>query len=366
MAFHFIIRICNHEGDHQQLRPTTTVFRLAKDYFLDVSFFERLIRNGMKPCVLALQHRMRPEVARLIVPAIYPSLENHPSVLEYPDILGIESNVFFLSHTEMEVADGEGKSHLNPYEADVALALARHLIMQGYSPGQITILTTYSGQLLHMRKLRKQQSSLLPVRISVVDNFQGEENDIIILSLVRSNPDESIGFLRIENRICVALSRAKKGFYMIGNMDNLQGKSKLWDKISRILTDHNQLGSHLSLHCDVHRVSTPVRHVTEFPPEGGCKEKCLVKMLCGHVCPMLCHARDRDHDEFKCMEKCTRRCPEGHSCVKRCSDTCLCRVKVIKALLCQHQQEVECNKKPADVYCLTKMLKVNCEGRNSS
>ena len=212
----------------------------------------------MEPCVLALQHRMRPEVAQLIVPAIYPKLENHPSVLNYPNIRGMKSNVFFLAHNQPEVSDSEGKSHLNPYEADICLALARHLIMQGYLPEQITILTTYSGQLLHLRKERKKQNCLHPVRISVVNNFQGEENDIIILSLVRSNEDENIGFLRIENRICVALSRAKMGFYMIGNMDNLQGKSKLWDKISCILDENGQLGSHLPLNCDIHQVVTEV------------------------------------------------------------------------------------------------------------
>ena len=140
----------------------------------------------MEPCVLGVQHRMRPEVARLIVPAIYPSLKNHPSVLQYPDVRGMVSNVFFLTHTQLEKADHEGKSKANPYEADIALALARHLMMQGYSASQITILTTYSGQLLHFRKLRRMQTSLQAVRISVVDNFQGEENDIIILSLVRT------------------------------------------------------------------------------------------------------------------------------------------------------------------------------------
>ena len=54
------------------------------------------------------------------------------------------------------------------------------------------------------------------VKITVVDNFQGEENDIILLSLVRSNREARIGFLKIENRVCVALSRAKMGFYIIG------------------------------------------------------------------------------------------------------------------------------------------------------
>ena len=201
---------------------------------------------------------MRPEIARLIVPSIYPTLENHASVLEYPGVRGMASNIFFLTHTEEEIGDHEGKSHLNPYEAELSLALARHLIMQGYSPKQITILTTYSGQLLHFFKIRRNHSAVQSVRISVVDNFQGEENDIIILSLVRSNVDENIGFLRIENRICVALSRAKHGFYMIGNMQNLQGKSKLWKGISQILECDGQLGPDIGLRCDIHDVEIKV------------------------------------------------------------------------------------------------------------
>jgi superfamily I DNA and/or RNA helicase len=76
---------------------------------------------------------------------------------------------------------------------------------------------------------------------------------------VRSNVDENIGFLRIENRICVALSRAKHGFYMIGNMQNLQGKSKLWNGISRILDNDGQIGADFGLKCDVHGVVTKVR-----------------------------------------------------------------------------------------------------------
>ena len=57
------------------------------------------------------------------------------------------------------------------------------------------------------------------MRISSVDNYKGEENDIILLSLVRSNKQYSIGFLKNFNRVCVAFSRAKLGFYIIGNLD---------------------------------------------------------------------------------------------------------------------------------------------------
>lgn len=243
------------QGDHQQLRPPTTVFKLAKDYHLDVSLFERLIKNGMEPCVLEVQHRMRPEVARLIVPSIYPCLKNHESVLKYANVPGMAENVFFLTHTYLEKgdkSDQESRSHLNPYEAEMALALTRHLLLQGFEPTQITILTTYSGQFLYFRKLRKSHAILQGVRISVVDNFQGEENDIIILSLVRSNEEANVGFLKTENRICVALSRAKQGFYLLGNMGNLEHKSQLWRKISKTLISHGQIGSEFVLQCEVH------------------------------------------------------------------------------------------------------------------
>ncbi|KAI9558322.1 hypothetical protein GHT06_015075 [Daphnia sinensis] len=346
-------------GDHQQLRPPVTVHRLAKDFSLDVSLFERLIKNGMEPSVLGVQHRMRPEIARLIVPAIYPTLENHSSVLEYPTIRGLTSNIFFLTHTELEIGDHEGKSHLNPYEAQLSLTLARHLIMQGYAPKQITILTTYSGQLLHFFKIRREQPAVQSVRISVVDNFQGEENDIIILSLVRSNEDENIGFLRIENRICVALSRAKQGFYMIGNMQNLQGKSKLWNGISKLLESNDQLGPDFCLKCDSHDVITRARQVADFPPEGGCMGKCATTMACGHICPKICHTNDREHAEFKCNENCTRFCPVGHPCPKKCFVDCKpCMVRVTKQLPCTHEQTVLCYKDPAEEFCQTPVWKI--------
>lgn len=104
-------------GDHQQLRPSTNVYELARDYHLDVSLFERLILNGLRACVLSVQHRMRPEVARLIVPSIYPHLENHKSVLEYPEIRGVNDSVFFLEHSEREVgdsSDADSRSRVNP------------------------------------------------------------------------------------------------------------------------------------------------------------------------------------------------------------------------------------------------------------
>lgn len=215
----------------------------------------------MAYCRLDVQHRMRPEVVRLIVPFIYKGLRNSDSVNYYPVVKGITRNVFFLTHNKKEKIDQTGKSYLNAHEADLAFALTRHFIKQGYKTDQITILTTYSGQLNHFnrKRLLKNHEFIEGVRIATVDSFQGEENDIIILSLVRNNEAGTIGFLKIENRICVALSRAKQGFYLLGNMDALKIKSKLWKNIANILRVNEELGSQFLLKCEVHSTIAKVR-----------------------------------------------------------------------------------------------------------
>ena len=88
----------------------------------------------------------------------------------------------------------------------------------------------YTGQLIQLKK-EMPREFFRGVRICAVDNFQGEENDIILLSLVRSNEEGKIGFLSTSNRVCVALSRAKKGFYCIGNIGLMCDKEKLWKDI---------------------------------------------------------------------------------------------------------------------------------------
>lgn len=77
----------------------------------------------------------------------------------------------------------------------------------------------------------------------MVDKYQGEENDIILLSLVRSNADGKIGFLSIKNRVCVALSRARKGLFIVGNMDCLTKESELWKNIKEILLQNDAIGN---------------------------------------------------------------------------------------------------------------------------
>jgi helicase required for RNAi-mediated heterochromatin assembly 1 len=85
-------------------------------------------------------------------------------------------------------------------------------------------------------------AQLSNVQVTVVDNFQGEENKIILLSLVRSNAEERIGFLATENRVCVALSRARDGFFIVGNMDILAARNPLWVAVKESLEKQDAIG----------------------------------------------------------------------------------------------------------------------------
>ena len=167
-------------GDHKQLRPNPNEYYLARDYNLDVSLFERLIIAGIPHETLQIQHRMRPEIAGLVCPFIYPTLLNHESVLKYEDIHGITTNLYFFDHQYPEAEISDLKSHSNVEEAKLVVGLCDYFLKQGYSPSQITVLTTYTGQLLKLRPLMPRDK-FEGVRVTVVDNFQGEENDIIMI-----------------------------------------------------------------------------------------------------------------------------------------------------------------------------------------
>ncbi|XP_025119095.2 NFX1-type zinc finger-containing protein 1 isoform X2 [Bubalus bubalis] len=301
------------------------------------------------------QHRMRPEIARLLTPHIYQDLENHPSVLKYEKIKGVSSNLFFVEHTFPEQEIQEGRSHQNQHEARFVVELCKYFLCQEYLPSQITILTTYTGQLFCLRKLMPAKT-FAGVKVHVVDKYQGEENDIILLSLVRSNQEGKVGFLQISNRICVALSRAKKGMYCIGNMQML-AKVPLWSKIIHTLRENDQIGCTLRLCCQNHPdTHTLVSKASDFQkvPEGGCSLPCEFRLGCGHVCTRACHPYDSSHKEFQCMKPCQKViCQDGHRCPLVCFQECQpCQVKVPKTILrCGHKQMVPCSVPESDFCC---------------
>ncbi|KAM4691833.1 NFX1-type zinc finger-containing protein 1 [Rhinophrynus dorsalis] len=341
-------------GDHQQLRPNANVYDLAKNFNLEVSLFERLIGSNVPFVRLNYQHRMRPEIARLLTPHIYEELANHESVLKYENIKGVSSNLFFVEHNFPEEEIQDGRSHQNKHEAQFIVELCKYFLCQEYKPSQITILTTYTGQLFCLRKLMPTKT-FSGVKVHVVDKYQGEENDIILLSLVRSNKENRVGFLKISNRICVALSRAKKGLYCVGNMGML-GKVDLWSRIILTLRQTGQIGQQLMLCCQIHSEKrTLVSKAGDFKkvPEGGCGQKCEFRLNCGHVCTRVCHPYDPEHKEYQCFKSCQKMlCENGHRCKKKCFEPCgLCMEKVEKLMpICGHLQMVPCSI-PVGTFC---------------
>lgn len=339
-------------GDHKQLQPKITCFELEK-YNLHVSLFERLAMKEYPIATLGVQHRMRPEIASIVANHIYDKLENHESVMHYDHVKGIGKDLFFIEHCQHEKDNptGDQRSHANKYEAEYVAALTRHLLKQGYSPEDITILTMYRGQLFEIKQNMKRDE-FGGVRVTAVDDFQGEENEIVIISLVRSNNDKSIGFLKVANRICVSLSRAKKGMYVIGNFAMLRDKKETkWPAILEQMEHEGNLGEGLPLCCQIHpgeKVIAKTPQDFSKSPEGGCKKLCGVRLDCGHVCKSPCHPLDREHKAlYQCHQKCMKQLPCGHNCQRRCTeciDGCApCEINVSKTLSsCGHDVRMKC------------------------
>ena len=354
-------------GDHKQLRPKPNHFELEKEYNLDVSLFQRLIENGIPHVTLTVQHRMRPDIASLIHPAIYPELQNGPRAIEHGEhkIAGVRHSLFFLHH-EFYEDPSESLSHVNIHEAEFMVALCRYLIKQEYEPSQITLLTMYRGQLLQMKK-RMKISEFKGVRVAAVDDFQGEENDIILLSLVRSNVKGNIGFLKIENRVCVALSRARKGFYVIGNFSMLRSRDDtIWPTIISVVEGKKCIGEALLLQCQNHpQEVVRAKVASDFSkcPEGGCTKPCNYRLKCGHVCTRLCHPWDHDHKKFKCQNKCEKILACLHKCKRKCYECadgcCPCDQEVDKQIpQCGHHMKMKCHGNPSTFPCSAQCLKL--------
>ncbi|KAJ7338266.1 hypothetical protein JRQ81_011010 [Phrynocephalus forsythii] len=343
-------------GDHQQLRPKPAHYTLEKKYGLGISLFERMVNNRLPHVQLLYQHRMRPEISQLLVPCFYKELHDHQAVLKYENIKGVERNVFFVQHGEEESPSADTESYSNPHEATFLVSLAKYLLKQGYGPSQINILTPYHGQVMRIRALLLQ-AEMENVSAHAVDDFQGEENDIVLLSLVRSNRQGSIGFLRDKNRLCVALSRAKKGFYCIGNLEVLSACSPLWKRMVGLLKAKDLLGEELVLMCQNHpETKTAVKDSEGFSqlPDGGCTLECQVRLECGHPCGRHCHPTDRDHRRHVCKFPCGKTlCELNHQCPRKCSMPCgPCKVPVQKVISkCGHSQTLPCHLPAAAWVC---------------
>ncbi|KAF2469321.1 uncharacterized protein BDR25DRAFT_343720 [Lindgomyces ingoldianus] len=331
-------------GDHQQLRPHCSVREFENEpYHFNLSLFERMVNNDVEYETLKRQRRMIPEIRRLLRPIYGEELKDHPSVKlsdNRPPVEGMGgNNSFFFHHQWPESRDGN-MSSTNDMEANMIVGFVDYLIFNNVSPIKITILTFYNGQRKTiLKKLRKHQNlkDLSQFNVVTVDSYQGEENDIVLLSLVRSNKRHNIGFLSVDNRVCVALSRAKRGFYIFGNAEMLACESGAWADVVDIMCGKKfkkdkpttgqelRVGFRFPLQCTQHGNKTWIKEPDDWDiVNGGCDQPCRCLLPCGHTCMLKCHPFDKSR--VNCTQKCMRRVELcGHPCAELCCDPCKCQ-----------------------------------------
>lgn len=99
--------------------------------------------------------------------------------------------------------------------------------------------------------------------------------------------------------MCVSLSRAKHGFYVIGNFKLMSDNSDLWRKIVRHAKMENLYGEGLHLYCQNHLndagIYATMPEDFKKAPEGGCMKPCEYRLPCGHTCSLVCHVIDAHH-----------------------------------------------------------------------
>ncbi|KAM3512419.1 hypothetical protein MY11210_003909 [Beauveria gryllotalpidicola] len=251
-------------GDHKQLRPKCKNYSLSVEkgsgYDLNRSMFERLVLQGYHHSTLLRQHRMHPDISLLVRFMTYPDLLDGDKTLSRPAIRGMRDRVAFVnhSHPEGDIGDrgdrfdsDQKTSKQNRFEAEMILKTVKYLGQQGYKTENMVVLTPYLGQLRLLQEMLSRENDpllndidsheliragLLTVaagkttrsrlRLSTIDNYQGEESDIVIASLTRSNNRGDIGFMKSPERLNVLLSRARDAIIMFGNMETFLASSQ--------------------------------------------------------------------------------------------------------------------------------------------
>lgn len=225
-------------GDHQQLGPVIMNKKAAKAG-LNQSLFERLVELKLVPSRLQIQYRMHPCLSEFPSNMFYEGdLQNGVTMqqrvrrdIDYPWPV-VDSPMMFWSNLGNEEISASGTSYLNRTEASNVEKIITRFFKAGVRPQDIGIITPYEGQRSYVVSsmqangtFKKEQYK--EIEVASVDAFQGREKDFIVLSCVRSNDHQGIGFLSDPRRLNVALTRAKYGLVILGNPKVLS-KHPLW------------------------------------------------------------------------------------------------------------------------------------------
>ena len=221
-------------GDHCQLPPTVKSLAALKGG-LDKTLMERIVEN--KPEVVTLlrvQYRMNEAIMRFSSDYFYGGMvETAPQVkqrgiLDYDhpmtwvDTAGLDCHEEFVGETFGRINKAEATLTLETLEALFMKIGKERILEERFDVG---VISPYRAQVQHLRRLVAKKAFFKPFRhlisINTVDGFQGQERDIILISLVRANDEGQIGFLRDLRRMNVAITRARMKLIILGDSATL-------------------------------------------------------------------------------------------------------------------------------------------------
>ncbi|XP_053671136.1 RNA helicase aquarius [Anopheles nili] len=213
-------------GDHHQLPPVIKNMAFQKYSNMEQSLFTRLVRLGVPTIDLDGQGRARSSICELYKWR-YGRLGDLDHVHQWPEYRrGNAGFAFEYQLVNVEDFNGVGETEPNPYfyqnlaEAEYVVAVFMYMRLLGYPAEKISILTTYNGQKHLIRDVIESRCTANPMfgkphKVTTVDKYQGQQNDYILLSLVRT---KTIGHIRDVRRLVVAMSRARLGLYIFGRV----------------------------------------------------------------------------------------------------------------------------------------------------
>lgn len=221
-------------GDHCQLPPTVKNPEALRGG-LGYTLMQAIVKNRPETVsLLKVQYRMNDEIMRFSSRWFYGGmLESAPEV-KYRSILDFDTPIEWINTEGMDCNEefvGENYGRINKSEAELSVAQLKAYIQkigkERFLEERIDVglISPYKAQVQYLRQLIRRDNFFKPYRpaitINTVDGFQGQERDVILISLVRANEDGQIGFLNDLRRMNVAMTRARMKLIILGDASTL-------------------------------------------------------------------------------------------------------------------------------------------------
>lgn len=235
-------------GDHFQLPPTVKSPQALREGLGNTLM--QAIANNQPDAVslLKLQYRMNDEIMRFPSEWFYGGMLQSAPEVKYRSILDFDTPITWVNTEEMDCNEefiGESYGRINKPEAELTISQLKEYITKIGRERflgeriDVGVISPYKAQVQYLRQLIKKDAFFKPyhqlITVNTVDGFQGQERDVILISLVRANEKGEIGFLGDLRRMNVAITRARMKLIILGNAATLTHHSfykKLYEYIS--------------------------------------------------------------------------------------------------------------------------------------